>query len=158
MTGWALEFIPPELREGTDEIERASAGTLPELIALSDLRGVLHVRTDFSDGVNTLREMAEAARERGYAYLGVSDHSQSVHYAGGLKLHEIEAQHALMDALNRRYRGKFLVLKGIGSDILADGSVDYPTDELERFNVVVASVHAVSGSIKTSRPGASSGR
>ena len=109
---------------------------------MKDLRGVLHLHTDFSDGVNTLEEMAEAARERGYAYLGVADHSQSAHYAGGLSLDEIEAQHEMADALNRRYRGRFRILKGIESDILADGSLDYPPEVLERFDFVVASVHS----------------
>lgn len=137
-----LEYVPPELREGTDEIARAEAGELPQLITAGDLKGVLHVHTDFSDGVNTLEEMAEAARRRGYAYLGVSDHSQSAHYAGGLKLHEIEAQHALIEGLNRRYRGKFRIFKGIESDILADGSLDYPGEVLDRFDFVVASVHS----------------
>jgi DNA polymerase (family 10) len=137
-----LPFIPPELREGTDEIAHATRDTLPELIALKDLRGVLHLHTVFSDGVNTLEEMAEAARERGYAYLGVADHSQSAHYAGGLKLEEIEAQHELADGLNRRYRGRFCILKGIESDILADGSLDYPPEALARFDFIVASVHS----------------
>jgi DNA polymerase (family 10) len=88
-----LPFIPPELREGAGEIGRALSGTLPDLVSMKDLRGVLHLHTDFSDGVNTLAEMAEAARRRRYSYLGVADHSQSAHYAGGLKLEEVEAQH-----------------------------------------------------------------
>jgi DNA polymerase (family 10) len=137
-----LSVIPPELREGTDEVGRAARGALPDLVSLRDLRGVLHLHTDFSDGVNTLEEMAEAARERGYAYLGVADHSHSAHYAGGLTLEEIAAQHELADALNRRYRGRFRVLKGIESDILADGSLDYPSEVLARFDFVVASVHS----------------
>jgi DNA polymerase (family 10) len=137
-----IPFIPPELREGTDEIDLACRGALPELVSMKDLRGVLHLHTVFSDGVNTLGEMAEAARERGYAYLGVADHSQSAHYAGGLSLEEIEAQHEMADVLNRRYRGRFRILKGIESDILADGSLDYPSEVLVRFDFVVASVHS----------------
>ena len=136
-----LAFIPPELREGADEIGRARKGALPNLVTMKDLRGVLHLHTDFSDGVNTLEEMAEAARDRSYSYLGVADHSQSAHYAGGLSLEEIEAQHAMADALNRRYRSGFRILKGIESDILADGSLDYPPEVLARFDFVVASVH-----------------
>jgi DNA polymerase (family X) len=136
-----LPLIAPELREGVDEIAKARKGRLPHLVTLKDLRGVLHLHTVFSDGVNTLEEMADAARQRGYAYLGVADHSQSAHYAGGLSLREIDAQHAMADALNRRYRGKFRVLKGIESDILADGSLDYPPEVLARFDFVVASVH-----------------
>ena len=126
----------------TDEIERAGRGVLPELVSMKDLRGVLHLHTVFSDGVNTLEEMAEAARERGYAYLGVADHSQSAHYAGGLSLEEIVTQHEMADVLNRRYRGRFRILKGIESDILADGSLDYPSEVLARFDFVVASVHS----------------
>jgi DNA polymerase (family X) len=109
---------------------------------VADLRGVLHLHTDFSDGVNTLEEMAEAARERGYAYLGVADHSQSAHYAGGLTLEEIAAQHEMADGLNRRYRGRFRILKGVESDILADGSLDYASEVLARLDFVVASVHS----------------
>jgi DNA polymerase (family X) len=137
-----LAFIAPELREGTDEVARAGKGALPALVTIKDLRGVLHLHTDFSDGVNTLEEMAEAARERGYSYLGVADHSQSAHYAGGLRLDEIKAQHELADRLNRRYRGRFRILKGIESDILADGALDYPAEVLEYFDFVVASVHS----------------
>jgi DNA polymerase (family 10) len=137
-----LACIPAELREGTDEIARASKNALPQLVAMQDLRGVLHLHTDFSDGANTLEEMAEAARERGYAYLGVADHSQSAHYAGGLKPDRIETQHRMVDAFNRRYRGRFRILKGIESDILADGALDYPPEVLERFDFVVASVHS----------------
>jgi DNA polymerase (family X) len=137
-----LAVIAPELREGTDEVARAGKGALPELVTMKDLQGVLHLHTDFSDGVNTLEEMAEAARERGYSYLGVADHSQSAHYAGGLRLDEIKAQHELADRLNRRYRGRFRILKGIESDILADGALDYPAEVLECFDFVVASVHS----------------
>jgi DNA polymerase (family X) len=135
-------LIPPELREGTDETALARKGALPKLVTMKDLQGVLHVHTDFSDGVNTLEEIAEAARERGYAYLGVADHSQSAHYAGGLRLDAIGVQHETIDDLNRRYRGGFRILKGIESDILADGALDYPPDILERFDFVVASVHS----------------
>jgi DNA polymerase (family 10) len=136
-----LAFVPPELREGTDEVARAK-GAPPALVTMKDLRGVLHLHTDFSDGVNTLEEMAEGARERGYSYLGVADHSQSAHYAGGLRFDQIKAQHELADRLNRRYRGRFRILKGIESDILADGALDYAPEVLERFDFVVASVHS----------------
>jgi DNA polymerase (family 10) len=137
-----IPFIPPELREGTDEIARAVKGRLPKLVTMDDLKGVLHLHTVASDGANTLEEMAEAARERGYAYLGVADHSQSAHYAGGLSLEDIEEQHATADRVNRRYRGRFRILKGIESDILADGSLDYPPEVLKRFDFVVASIHS----------------
>ncbi len=90
-----------------------------------DIRGVLHAHTDLSDGVNTLEEMAEAVRQRGYEYFGVADHSQSVHYAGGLSLEEIGIQHAAIDRLNRKYGSSFRIFKGVESDILPDGSLDY---------------------------------
>ena len=137
-----LQFIPPELREGAGEIALARAGKVPKLVTLKDLRGVLHLHTDYSDGIHTLEEMAEAARQRGYTYLGVADHSQSAHYAGGLSLTEIDSQHAIAAALNRRFRGSLRILKGIESDILADGSLDYPAEVLARFDFVVASVHS----------------
>jgi DNA polymerase (family X) len=94
-----------------------------------------------SDGVDTLEAMVEAARARGYRYLGIADHSVSAHYAGGLTIAEIEAQHAAIEALNKRYGKSFRVLKGIESDILADGALDYPDEVLARFDFVVASVH-----------------
>jgi DNA polymerase (family 10) len=137
-----LPFIPPELREGADEIMLAQGHLLPELIEAGDIKGVLHCHTDRSDGVNTLAEMAEAAHERGYSYFGVADHSKSAFYAGGLSVEEIEAQHAEVARLNRRWRGKFRILKGIESDILVDGALDYPDDVLSRFDFVVASVHS----------------
>ena len=137
-----LPFIEPELREGGHELVRAERGVLPQLVRDKDLRGLLHVHTDASDGVNTLEEMAEAARSRGYAYLGIADHSQSAHYAGGLTEEQIAAQCAEIDRLNKRFGGKFRVLKGIESDIRADGSLDYPDHVLARFDFVVASVHS----------------
>jgi DNA polymerase (family X) len=137
-----LPFIEPELREGTDELVRAERGLLPQLVRDEDVRGVLHAHTDASDGVHTLEEMAEAARLRGYAYLGIADHSQSAHYAGGLTEEEIAAQLVEIDQLNRRFGGKFRVLKGIESDIRADGSLDYADEVLARFDFVVASVHS----------------
>jgi len=137
-----LPFIQPELREGRDEIARALAADLPELVTEKDLRGLLHVHTDLSDGVDTLEAMAEAARARGYRYLGIADHSISARYAGGLTVAEIEAQHRAIDRLNRRYGKSFRILKGIESDIRADGALDYPDEVLGRFDFVVASVHS----------------
>jgi DNA polymerase (family X) len=137
-----LAWIPPELREGRDEIKRAKSDRLPKLVEETDLKGILHAHTDRSDGVHSLEEMAEGARDRGYTYFGVADHSQSAHYAGGLSAQEIEDQHREADALNKRYRGRFQVFKGIESDILADGALDYPDEILARFDFVVASVHS----------------
>jgi DNA polymerase (family 10) len=136
-----LPFIEPELREGRDELNWAARDRLPTLVRDLDIRGILHAHTDRSDGVNTLAEMAEATRERGYEYFGVADHSQSAHYAGGLKPEEVEDQQREADRLNRCQRGKFRILKGIESDILADGSLDYPDHMLARFHFIVASVH-----------------
>jgi DNA polymerase (family X) len=138
-----LAEVPPELREGADEITLARRGKLPKLVRQEDLKGLLHIHTTFSDGMHTLEEMAEAARSRGYRYLGISDHSQSAHYAGGLSVDAIVEQHRQIDSINRRYRGRFCVLKGIESDIRPDGSLDYADDVLERFDFVVASVHSL---------------
>ena len=136
-----LQFIPPELREGRGEIERARAKKLPKLVEAKDLHGILHAHTDASDGVATLQDMAEAVRKRGYQYFGVTDHSRTAHYAGGLSVEEIDWQHAEIDRLNKNYGGKFRIFKGIESDILPDGSLDYPDDILRRFDFIVASVH-----------------
>jgi DNA polymerase (family X) len=137
-----LPFIEPELREGRDEIERALANDLPRLVSDHDLRGILHAHTDLSDGAETLEAMAEATRKRGYDYFGVADHSISARYAGGLTIAEIDEQHRAIDRLNKGYGKGFRILKGIESDILTDGSLDYPDAVLARFDFVVASVHS----------------
>jgi DNA polymerase (family 10) len=121
-----LSFIDPELREGRDEIELAIKGKLPKLVTDEDLRGILHCHTDASDGTETLEVMAKATRQRGFEYFGVADHSRSAHYAGGLSEEEIVQQHREADRLNKRFGKDFRILKGIESDILADGSLDYP--------------------------------
>jgi DNA polymerase (family 10) len=136
-----LPYIEPELREGRDEIALAKAGRLSRLVRSADVNGILHAHTDASDGVNTLKEMAEAARSRGYQYIGITDHSRSAHYAGGLTIREVEEQHAEIDRLNARFGGSFRIFKGIESDILPDGSLDYPDDILRRFDLIIASVH-----------------
>jgi len=136
-----LDFIPPELREGQDEIKRARSHRLPSLVEDKDLRGILHAHTDRSDGVAALGEMVNATRARGYEYFGVADHSKSAHYAGGLTVEEIDEQHAEIDALNAKLGQVFRIFKGVESDILPDGSLDYPDEVLARFDFVVASVH-----------------
>jgi DNA polymerase (family X) len=136
-----LTFIDPELREGRDEIEAALKGKLPKLVTDQDLRGILHCHTDTSDGTETLETMAKATRQRGFEYFGVADHSKSAHYAGGLSVEEIAQQHRDADRLNKRFGKDFRILKGIESDILADGSLDYDDHVLERFDFVVASIH-----------------
>jgi DNA polymerase (family 10) len=136
-----MPFIEPELREGRGEIDRALKRKLPTLVTDRDLHGILHCHTDASDGTETLETMANATRKRGFQYFGVADHSKSAHYAGGLSIDQIEEQHREADRLNKRFGKEFRILKGIESDILADGSLDYPDDVLERFDFVVASIH-----------------
>jgi DNA polymerase (family 10) len=136
-----LSFIEPELREGRSEIERALEGKLPKLVTDRDLQGILHCHTDASDGTETLEAMAKATRERGFEYFGVADHSKSAHYAGGLSIEQIEQQHHEADRMNKKSGKDFRILKGIESDILADGSLDYPDEVLDRFDFVVASIH-----------------
>lgn len=136
-----LPFIDPELREGCGEVELALKGKLPKLVTDKDLRGILHCHTDASDGTESLETMAKATRQRGFEYFGVADHSKSAHYAGGLSEEEIRQQHRDADRLNKRFGKDFRILKGIESDILADGSLDYADDLLQRFDFVVASIH-----------------
>lgn len=136
-----LPPIPPELREGGDEVARAAAGELPILVGEDDIAGILHAHTDRSDGVATLADMVEAVRARGYGYFGVADHSRSAHYAGGLSLEAVQEQRRDVTALDRGFRGRFRVFAGIESDILADGSLDYPDEVLAGFDFVVASIH-----------------
>jgi DNA polymerase (family 10) len=136
-----LAWVPPELRENRGEVEAATDGTLPTLITLEDLRGALHCHSNYSDGTTTILQMAQAAQARGWSYLGISDHSQSASYAGGLDRDAVLRQHDEIDRLNQDFDG-FRVLKGIEADILADGTVDYADDLLDRFDYVIGSVHS----------------
>ena len=131
-------YIEPEMREGLGEIE---AARLPQLIELSDIRGVLHCHSQYSDGATTIAEMAAAARGRGWWYVGISDHSQSAAYAGGLSPDAVQRQHEEIDKLQEQFHG-FRILKGIEADILADGRIDYDEALLETFDYVIASVHS----------------
>jgi DNA polymerase (family 10) len=133
--------IPPEMREGMGEIEAAARRELPELVTFDDIRGVLHCHTDYSDGSATLEEMANAARERGWSYLGISDHSESAFYAGGMKRDKLARQHDEIDRLNAEMTD-FRILKGIEADILADGRLDYDGTTLDRFDYVIGSIHS----------------
>ena len=141
-----LAWIPPELREGWGEVEAAAEGKLPRLVEVDDLRGTFHCHTTYSDGRASVAEMAEAARERGWRYLGIADHSQSAGYAGGLPVAAVRRQHREIDAWNAEHGGKgkkrFRLFKGVESDILADGRLDYPDDVLRAFDYVVGSVHS----------------
>lgn len=136
-----LPFIAPELRESDWAIDLAQQQQLPELIELKDIRGVVHSHTTYSDGINSLREMAEAARDAGYGYILITDHSKSAFYANGLKEDRLHTQWAEIDALNLEL-APFRILKGIESDILNDGSLDYADEVLEQFDLIIASVHS----------------
>jgi DNA polymerase (family X) len=136
-----LKFIPPELREDMGEIDAAMNGGLPNLIELSDLQGALHVHTDASDGTDTLVAIAETARKMGLAYVGICDHSKSAYYAGGLKSEDVVRQWEAIDRFNSE-NSDFCFLKGIESDILADGNLDYDENILSGFDFVVASIHS----------------
>lgn len=135
-----LAFVPPELREDRGEVALAQEKALPELVSLSDIRGDLHVHSNWSDGVASIEEMAEAAQARGYAYLALTDHSRRVTVAHGLTPERLMRQIDEIDDLNSELRG-FKILKGVEVDILADGSLDLPDKILERLDIVVASVH-----------------
>lgn len=136
-----LAWIPPEMREDTGEIAVAAKGEIPRLVELEDLRGVFHTHSTWSDGSATIEQMAKAARKLGLAYLGLSDHSRSAAYAGGMKVEAIAKQHAEIDALNAGLKN-FRILKGIECDILPDGKMDYPDKVLARFDFVIGSVHS----------------
>lgn len=137
-----LQFIPSEMREGFDEVELAKENKIPELIRDSDLKGILHNHSTYSDGKHSLRQMAEYCKSLGYEYLGISDHSRTAIYAGGLEIEKVIKQHAEIDELNREM-APFKIFKGMESDILGDGSLDYPEDVLASFDFVVSSVHSI---------------
>jgi DNA polymerase (family 10) len=134
-----LDYILPELREGLSELKDLDKQS--KLIEYKDLKGVIHNHTTYSDGLHTLKEMSDFANESGFEYLVVCDHSQSAGYAGGLKPDKVMQQFDEIDKLNKGYNG-FKVYKGIESDILTDGSLDYEEDLLSQFEVIVASVHS----------------
>jgi DNA polymerase (family 10) len=136
-----LPFILPELRETSDILDLAKNQQLPKLIEESDIKGVIHSHSTYSDGINSLREMAEYSKKLGYDYLGITDHSQAAFYANGLKEDRVMQQFAEIDALNEEL-APFKIFKGIESDILNDGSLDYPTDVLRQFDFIIASVHS----------------
>ena len=136
-----LAYIPPELREDMGEIEAAQAGRLPELVELADIKGIFHVHTEFSDGVDSIEKMADTAKNMGLSYIGISDHSKSAFYARGLKPDDIFRQWEIIDNLNERNKD-FYIFKGIESDILPDGSLDYDDEVLKGFDFIIASIHS----------------
>lgn len=137
-----MDYVLPELREGTFELEAARNKTLPTLAEMSDLKGILHNHSTYSDGKHTLRQMAEYCKELGYEYLGICDHSKSAFYANGLDEDRLVKQHAEIDQLNEEL-APFKIFKGIESDILYDGKLDYEDDVLASFDFIVSSVHSV---------------
>jgi len=136
-----LPFIPPEIREGTGEIEAALKGNLPRLLRDADIRGDFHVHSSWSGGTETIARIAARAQEMGYEYLAVSDHSRAVRIAGGLGIEELQKKNREIDALNKKL-GNLRILKGAEVDILKDGSLDYPDSVLAELDVVIASVHS----------------
>ena len=135
-----LSYIEPELRENRGEIEAAEAGTLPKLVTMKDMLGILHCHTTYSDGRSSLAQMAEAAIAWGAKYLGISDHSASARYARGLSEEDLRRQWKEIDAWNEKSK-KLRILKGSEVDILPDGSLDYPDRVLEKLDFVIVSVH-----------------
>ncbi len=136
-----LNYIPACLRETEQVIEKAKQNKLPALIQPGDIKGIIHSHSNWSDGSNTIEEMAKAAKEKGFEYLVISDHSKSAYYAQGLNEERIAAQHQYVDELNTKLSG-FKIFKSIESDILNDGNLDYSDSILSTFDLVIASVHS----------------
>ncbi|QQT62327.1 DNA polymerase/3'-5' exonuclease PolX [Sphingobacterium multivorum] len=137
-----LDYIEPELREGLNEIAQAQNHTLPKLIQYKDLRGTLHNHSTYSDGVHSLEQMAVHCKDvLGLEYLGICDHSRTAVYANGLSIERLEQQWNEIATLNEKL-APFKIFRGIESDILGDGSLDYPDEVLAKFDFVVASVHS----------------
>jgi DNA polymerase (family 10) len=136
-----LQFVDPALRENLGEIEAAARRALPTLVTDGDLRGVLHCHTMYSDGRQTVADMAKGAAARGWKYIGISDHSQAAFYAGGLSEAQLETQIEEIDEYNAA-APECRVLKGIEADILADGRLDYSPELLDRLDFVIGSIHA----------------
>ena len=136
-----LPFIPPSRREQRKVLEEAARGPLPQLIQTGDIRAIIHSHSQWSDGSNTLEEMAKACIQKGYEYMVISDHSKSAFYANGLKEDRIREQHLQIDELNRQL-APFVIFKSIECDILNDGALDYSNDILSTFDLVITSVHS----------------
>lgn len=136
-----LQWIPPELREDRGEIEAAKRGQLPELITLSDIKGDFHVHSEWSDGHATIRELALAARDRGYQYLGISDHSAGLPVARGLTIERLREQWRVIDQVNEEVP-EVRLLRSSEVEVHADGSLDFPDDILAELDIVIASLHS----------------
>jgi len=136
-----LPFIPPALREDAAILNRIQQHGVPNLIQLSDIKGLIHAHSNWSDGGYTIREMAQECIRYGFEYLVLSDHSKAAFYANGLNEERIQAQHREIDALNKEL-APFKIFKSIECDILNDGAMDFSADVLSSFDVVIASVHS----------------
>lgn len=142
---FGLAFIEPELREGYDEVDRAASGALPRLVTVQDIKGELHAHSTSSDGAHSIEQMAAAARQGGYEYVGITDHSRSLRIARGVSIGDLWAQIRYIDKLNEKIndkRGNFRILKSSEVDILPDGSLDYPDDLLKELDYTVCSIHS----------------
>ncbi|MEO8110368.1 MAG: helix-hairpin-helix domain-containing protein [Ginsengibacter sp.] len=139
--GYGLQFIPSYLRDSSSIVDIAAKNKIPGVIKQEDIKGVIHCHSNWSDGSNTLEELAKACIRKGYEYLVISDHSKAAYYAQGLSEDQIKAQHALVDELNDKLKS-FKIFKSIESDILNDGSLDYSNSILSTFDLVIASVHS----------------
>lgn len=138
---FGLPVFPPEMREDRGEIELALEGKLPQIIQPEDIKGDLHVHSNWSDGVLSLEEIAEHGKKLGYSYIAICDHSQSAKYAHGLSPERLAEQLKEIDKINAKLKN-FRLLKGIEVDILADGSIDLPDELLKKLDIVVASIHS----------------
>jgi len=136
-----MPFIAPELREDTGEIEAALEGRLPELIEMKDIKGDLHVHSNYSDGSHDIQELVDAARARGYRYLAITDHSKGLAVAHGLSIERVLAQNKKIREINKKLKGVTL-LSGTEMDIRGDGTLDYPDEVLKQLDIVIASIHS----------------
>jgi DNA polymerase (family 10) len=136
-----ISFIPPELREDNNEIDLAKKNKIPKLIELKDIKSALHIHSSYSDGLYSLEEMVKEAQRLGFEYIGICDHSKTAAYANGLKEEDLKKQFKEIDLLNNKY-DKIKILKGIESDILTNGNLDYSDDILKNFDFIVASIHS----------------
>jgi DNA polymerase (family 10) len=136
-----LPYVEPELREDNGEIELAQKFKLPKLIERKDIKGDLHVHSKWSDGANTIEEMAQAAKELGYSYIAISDHSQSLRVAGGLGIADLRKKKKEIDKINEKLKG-FRVLYGTEVEIDSGGKIDYKDEVLKEFDVVIGAIHS----------------
>lgn len=138
---WQLAHIPANQREFPAILDLAAKGKVPATLQVTDIKGIIHSHSNWSDGLNTLEEMARACINKGYEYLVISDHSRSAFYANGLSVDRIREQHALINELNQQL-APFRIFKSIECDILTDGSLDYDDEVLNNFDLVITSVHS----------------